>query len=255
MRIMDLWTLQREKAVATLSLNNPPKNFLNLDVMRTLIEVLNEIEADRTIHVVIIKSSIQDAFISGADVKIFHTADEESIFHFSDTGRQALQKLEELSTPVICQIDGACLGGGCELALCCDIRIASENARFGQPEIIYGLIPGAGGIQRMSRLLSKGQAMKLLFTGFTLKAEEAYRIGLIDELVSPGNLERKTRKISRRIASLAPGAVQTMKKLIRKGQHLDLETAITLDTGAFREIIKASETKAKIHAFFNRRFI
>lgn len=246
------WKLIKEKNVGILSFERHPKNYINFDVMTELREILGQIDNDLDIKVLIIDSNIPEVFISGADVGIF---DQEfsNVSHFVEESRKVFRKMEALSKPIIAAIDGICLGGGCEFALSCDIRVASQKAQFGQPEILYSLIPGGGGVQRLSRLVGKGQALKMMLTGFTLSAKEAYRTGLVEELVEEGKALMKAKKIAQRIERLSPLAIKTLKELVYKGEAVDIEKAYLLDYDAFQKILKSYDMKEGINAFFERR--
>lgn len=245
-----MWNLKVEKSVAVLSFYEEPANTMDLDFFIGLEEQLDQISENMNIRVVIIRSRREGIFISGADVNIFRSA---GVAPFISKAQQVFDKMIHLEKPVIAAIEGSCLGGGCEFALCCDIRIASETAVFGQPEILYGLIPGGGGIQRLVRLAGRGRALKMLLTGYTYHAAEAFSYGIIDEIAKEGEAFKAARKIARRIAMTSPAAVKAMKKLVNEGQDMEFKAACSLDQATFLELSEGREAKEGLRAALEKR--
>ncbi len=247
------WFLEIDKQIGILSFKNPPKNFLNMDIMNELNLELDSIENDSKILVLLIKSDIPEAFISGVDVKIFKEYANDQIMEFIEISRSVFNKIENLSKPVIAVIDGFCLGGGCEFAVSCDIKIASIKAKFGFPEIIYGLIPGGGVIRRLSRLITRGQAMKMLLTGFTINAEQSLDIGLIDEMCSEHEVMNNAFKIAERITKNSPLLIKTIKNLINQSIYHDKDFFQEIEIKEIKKIFTSFDFKEGLLAFFERR--
>lgn len=248
----NVWKLEKKKKIGIITFNNPPKNFFDMEVMFELDLILKAIEDDNSIHVIIIKSDIEGVFVSGADVNIFKK-DRGSIANFVERSGKILRRIEKFPKPIIAAINGAAIGGGCELAVCCDIRIAGESSHFGQPEIIYALIPAGGVIKRISNLLTRGQMMKMLLTGFTYNAKDAYKIGLVEEVVPDDDVMKIALKIANRIASLSPLAVKSVKKLINQDLDINFDNDYQKTLSAFNTIIESDDLKEGLSAFFERR--
>ena len=181
---MDLILKKIENDICTLTINRPEQyNALNIEVLKELDSILNWILEETTVRVVIITGNGEKAFIAGADIHVMRKMDEKEAELFSKYGQDLTRKIEEFKLPIIAAVNGFALGGGCEFAMACHIRYASENAVFGQPEVGLGLIAGFGGTQRLPRLVGKGLAMELLLSGNNINADEAYRIGLVNKVV------------------------------------------------------------------------
>ena len=179
----------KEEAIATVTINRPKAlNALNLETLLEMRQCFTELAADRSIRVVIITGAGEKAFVAGADISYMQGLDPVAGKIFGNLGHEVMRTIENLPQPVIAAINGFALGGGCELALACDIRLAASNAKFGQPEVNLGIIPGFGGTQRLPRLIGKGLANELIFSGNIIDAEEACRIGLVNRVFAPENL-------------------------------------------------------------------
>jgi len=210
--------LERNGAVAVLTINRPKAlNALNSDTLSELSTVLDELGRDSSVKVVILTGSGEKAFVAGADISQMKDFNSLEGRRFAQLGHATFRKIELLPQPVIAAIKGFALGGGCELAMACDIRLASENAKFGQPEVTLGLTAGFGGTQRLPRLVGTGLASELLFTGDVIDAHEAYRIGLVNHVYAPDTLMEEAQKLAERIAERAPVAVQLSKSLSNVG--------------------------------------
>src|SRR5262249_13822444 len=196
--------IERRGRVAILTINRPDKlNALNIPTRNEILAALDQLEKDEAVRVVVITGAGEKAFIAGADINEFAgmtAVAQRAVMK----GRRAFDAVEDFRKPVIAMINGFALGGGCELALACDIRIASTKARLGQPEIKLGIIPGGGGTQRLTRLIGEGKAMELALTGDMISAEEALTLGLVNHVVAPENLEEKTFEIANKIAEMSP---------------------------------------------------
>jgi enoyl-CoA hydratase len=241
-----------EGHIALITLNNPPVNALSPEVTAELSAALDELKPNRDVRVLIL-TAVGKTFVAGANIEIFKHLDRKSGEEYALTVDDMQRKLEEFEWPVIAAINGHALGGGCELAMCCDIRIASSKARFGQPEVTLGVIPGAGGTQRLPRLVPLGKAKRMLFTGEHITAEEAERIGLVDYVVEPGNELIEARKIAERILKNAPVAVKFAKKSVNRGMQMPLSDALMMESMLFGELFETSDVLEGVDAFFNKR--
>lgn len=180
---------EKRDTVLLITINRPEKlNALNSEVLDALDSTIDSLLADQTLKGAIITGAGEKAFVAGADISGFLKGDRNSGAVFAEKGQQLFSKIENASKPIIAAVNGFALGGGCELAMCCHFRLASENAKFGQPEINLGIIPGYGGTQRLTRLVGKGRAMELMMTGENIDAQEAYRIGLVNHVCKQEDL-------------------------------------------------------------------
>src|SRR5882757_9876134 len=204
--------LEKRGHVAVVTINRPDKlNALNILTRTEIVNVLEELKYDSDTRVVVFTGAGEKSFIAGADISEFEGRTVVDQIR-AMTERNAFQAVGDFPKPVIAMINGFCLGGGCELALACDIRIASEKARFGQPEINLGLIPGGGGTQRLTRLIGEGKAMELILTGEIIDAASALELGLVNIVVPPSDLRAKTMEMANRIADKSPIALRMAKE-------------------------------------------
>jgi enoyl-CoA hydratase len=195
----DAVLVEKLDRVATITVNRPDKlNALNAEVLVSLAIALEQLRQDTEVRVVVLTGAGEKAFIAGADIAEFKGAAAVDQYRIMQT-RDIYSAMERFPKPTIAMINGFCLGGGCELAMACDIRVASEGAKLGQPETNLGLIPGGGGTQRLPRLVGQGQAMRLIYTGEIINAEKAERIGLVDQVVPPAELRDKTMELAAKI--------------------------------------------------------
>ncbi len=250
-----LYEKDKEKGIVKLTINRPEvRNALNAATRKEIRNAAGKIEKDEDVRVVIITGAGEKAFISGADITAFKDATpimmEESA---SILGQQLFSDIENLSVPVIAMINGFCLGGGQELALCCDIRIASENAKFGQPEINIGIFPGAGGTQRLPRLIGWGKAKELIYTGKIIDAAEAERIGLVDKVVPPDRLEEEVEQLAATIASKSPLIIKLVKKVINRGMYTDLAAGLAYEKANFALCFATEDHIEGVTAFLEKR--
>lgn len=244
--------LNKEDGVATIIINRPDvRNALNRETWLELREAIKDVGMDNGVKVAVITGAGDKAFVGGADIKglsersMFETLEWEAI--------DILSELENLKKPVIAAVNGFALGGGCELAMACDIRIASENAKFGQPEVGLGIIPGAGGTQRLPRLVGKGKAKELIFTGDIIDAREAERIGLVNKVVPQEELMNAVKGMTKKIMGKGHLAVRLAKEAINAGMEMDLEKALLLERIA-QTVIFSSEDRAEgLSAFLEKR--
>lgn len=246
--------LEQNGAIAVLTINRPKAlNSLNADTLTELSAALDELGRNSSVKVVILTGSGNKAFVAGADIaqmKEFNALEARS---FAQLGHAAFRKIELLPQPVIAAVNGFALGGGCELAMACDIRLASETAKFGQPEVTLGLTAGFGGTQRLPRLVGTGIASELLFTGGNIDAQEAYRIGLVNHVYPLETLMEEALKLANRILACAPVAVQLSKSAVQRGINIDLDSGQAYEAGAFSLTFSTHDQKEGCTAFLERR--
>ena len=244
-----------EKGIARIIIDRPEvRNALNQATRMELIEIVSDLKHDNDIRVVIITGAGDKAFVAGADITEFREATPIIIQErAATTGQQLYNDIEDLPMPVIAMINGFCLGGGNELAMVCDIRIASENAKFGQPEINVGIIPGAGATQRLPRLIGWGKAKELIYTGRIIDAAEAERIGLVDKVVPQDKLEDTVNQLAETIASKSPVIVKIAKKTINKGMYTDLAAGLSYERTSFSLCFSTEDHMEGIMAFLEKR--
>jgi enoyl-CoA hydratase len=221
-------------------------------VLRELKEVVAQLREDSDVRAVIITGE-GPAFISGADIRTMLEGDLAYVEGFTRFGQEVMNDIERLDKPVIAAINGYALGGGLELALACDIRLASTEARMGFPEVGLGIYPGFGGTQRTPRLVGKGQACELIFTGNHIDADEAMRIGLVNRVVSPKQLMSEAWKLARRIAQQGPIAVAKAKEAVNLTQRTDLETGLESELQGVMKTFTTEDQKEGMTAFIERR--
>lgn len=245
----------KENSIAKVAINRPDvRNALNLATRRELREVLRDIESDENVRVLIITGAGDKAFIGGADVSELKQLNPVAAEAYASTlGAQLYADIENLRVPVIAMINGFCLGGGCELAMCCDIRIASETAKLGQPEINLGIFPGGGGTQRLPRLVGWGRAKELMFTGRLVDAAEAGRIGLVDKVVPPDKLDSTVKEIADAIASKSPLIMKLLKKSINKGMYSDMGAGLGYEKANWSLCFGTADSMEGLSAFLEKR--
>ncbi|WP_010632019.1 enoyl-CoA hydratase/isomerase family protein [Sporolactobacillus vineae] len=247
--------LKTEAHTALLTMTRPEAlNALNTGMLRELEAAFDHLAEEREIRAVIVTGSGERAFIAGADIGEMegHTPGEAE--RFSRSGHRLMAKIEQLPQPVIAAVNGYAMGGGCELALACDFRLASRNAQFGQPEVGLGIIPGFGGTQRLPRLIGSGLAKELLFTGRTIPAERAREIGLVNEVyASRAELDVHACQLARMIAGQAPLAVQRLKKLVNDGPEKAFNRALHDETEQFAGLFMTQDQKEGMNAFLKKR--
>ncbi|HZJ84289.1 MAG TPA: short-chain-enoyl-CoA hydratase [Syntrophomonadaceae bacterium] len=245
--------LEKEEGLAILYINRPDAmNALNYEVLRELKIALSKISADDEIKALIITGTGDKAFVAGADISYMQPLHPGEGKEFSQFGQEIFLTIENLEKPVIAAINGFALGGGCELALTADMRLAAENARFGQPEVGLGIIPGFGGTQRLPRLVGEAIAKEIIFTGSMINAEEAYRIGLVNHVYPQEALLDEAKKLAHKIMGNAPMAVALSKTAINKGMQTDINSAMIIETGLFGLCFSTADQKHGMSAFINK---
>jgi len=252
--VSQLVLVETSDRIRTLTINRPEKlNALNSEVMAALDRALDEARADESVGVVVITGAGEKAFIAGADIgELAKLSPLEGREH-ALKGQAVLAKLETLGKPVIAAVNGYALGGGCELALACTIRIASENARFGQPEVKLGILPGYGGSQRLARLVGKGRAMQLCLTAEQIDAAEAYRIGLVNKVVPAGQTLTAAHEMGKAILANGPVACRYVIEAIHRGLEMPLSEGLGLEATLFGLCAATSATKEGMTAFLEKR--
>jgi len=243
-----------ENGTAVVTINRPAAlNALNKDVLDELGAAFAALEGDATVTCIILTGSGAKAFVAGADIAAMQSMDAVAAEDFARLGHKIFNAIENCAKPVIAAVNGFALGGGCELAMACDIRIASENARFGQPEVNLGVIPGFGGTLRLSRLVGKGRAKELIFTGDMVDAADAYRIGLANKVVSAETLLAEAKQMAAKIASKGPLAVRLAKQAVNNGLEMDQDRAGRYEAGLFGLCFASDEQKEGMLAFLEKR--
>lgn len=243
-----------EDGIAVVTINRPAAlNALSAEIIEELATAFETLKKDAAVACVILTGSGPKAFVAGADIAAMQALDAVSATHFARLGHAVLRDIENFPKPVIAAVNGFALGGGCELAMACDIRIAAENARFGQPEVNLGVIPGFGGTLRLSRLVGKGRAKELIFTGDMIDAQEAYRIGLANKVVAAEELLAEARRMAKKIAAKGPVAVRFAKESVDSGLEMDLDRACRYEADLFGLCFATADQKEGMQAFLDKR--
>lgn len=241
-----------ENKVAILTINNPPVNALSPDLTQELSQKFDELGKNAAVQSVILTGTGK-AFVAGADIRIFLDLDRSSGEAYALAVTDMQRKIEEFALPVIAAVNGYALGGGCELAMACDIRIASSKAIFGQPEVTLGVMPGAGGTQRLPRLVAVGKAKRLLFSGEYIDATEAERIGLVDQVTAPGEELNEAKKLAQKIIKNAPIALRYIKKAVNRGLQMPLSDALMMEATLFGALFETQDVREGVNAFLEKR--
>ena len=243
-----------ENGVATIAINRPKAlNALNLATLTELKDVVEKIAVDKAVQVVIITGAGEKSFVAGADIVEMSTKNAVEGRVWGQVGQNIFTEIENLPQPVIAAVNGFALGGGCELACACDIRYASENAKFGQPEVGLGITPGFGGTQRLTRVVGRGHAKELIYTANIIDAQEALRIGLVNKVVSQAELMDVVMKVAKTITKKAPVAVQLAKAAINRGINCDVVTGISYEAEVFGLCFATADQKEGMKAFIEKR--
>jgi enoyl-CoA hydratase len=245
--------LEKRGAVAVLTINRPDKlNALNSTVHAEGVAALDELKQDETVRVLVITGAGEKAFIAGADISEFAgqtPVTQRNLFY----GRSLFNSLDVFPKPVIAMINGFCLGGGNELAMACDLRIASEKARFGQPEINLGIICGGGGTQRLTKLIGETKAMELILTGDMIDAATALNLGLVNYVYAPEELETKTMELANKIAEKSPIALQMSKEAVKLASRSNLDEGLRREVDLFAICFSTEDKEEGVSAFLEKR--
>ncbi|MDR3588640.1 MAG: short-chain-enoyl-CoA hydratase [Negativicutes bacterium] len=245
---------EKADGIAIVTVNLPKAlNALNADTIKELDKMADQLAGDDEVKVVIITGAGDKAFVAGADITEMRPMSAIQGRNWGKLAQAVFNKIENLPKPVIAAVNGYALGGGNELAMACDIRIASESAKFGQPEVSLGVPPGFAGTQRLPRLVGKGRAKELLFTGDMIDAAEAYRIGLANKVVAPEALLDTAKALAKKIMSRAPLAVQICKAAVNEGLDMDLESGVAYEAEVFGLCFATADQKEGMAAFVEKR--
>ncbi len=246
--------LATEGGVATVTINRPKAlNALNAAVLQELTDVFTQLAKDESLRAVILTGAGGKAFVAGADIAAMADLNPLQAREFGVLGQNLMELIETFPRPVIAAIDGFALGGGCELAMACDIRLASESAKFGQPEVNLGVIPGFAGTQRLPRLVGKGIAKELLYTGDIINAAEALRIGLVNKVVENGKLLEAAQEMASKIAKKGPLAVQLCKAAVNNGLEMDIGKGCAYEADLFALCFASEDQSEGMKAFLEKR--
>ncbi len=244
----------KKNSIAYVAVNRPKVlNALNMATMEEMRSAFTDIRNDASIRVALLTGAGEKAFIAGADIGELAKHDAVQGKEYTHRGQSVLDLIENLGKPVIACINGFALGGGCEIAMACTMRLASENAKFGQPEVKLGIIPGYGGTQRLPRLVGKGIAMQLVLAGEMITAQEAHRIGLVNEVTAPADLIPRAEAIAQKIIANAPLAVQFAMEAVNKGMEMNLAEGLYLEATLFGVACATDDKKEGTLAFLEKR--
>jgi enoyl-CoA hydratase len=251
---MENLKLKKKNAIAYVTIDRPKVlNALNMATMQELWQVFSDLKDDKQIRVVILTGGGEKAFVAGADINELAKNDPVEAKAYTHKGQATLDLIENLGKPVIGCINGFALGGGCEIAMACTMRLASENAKLGQPEVKLGLIPGYGGTQRLPRLVGTGLAMQILLTGEMITAEEAHRIGLVNEVVPADRLIPRAEEIAQKITGMAPLAIQYCMEAVNQGMNMTLQEGLFLEATLFGMCCATEDKREGTTAFLEKR--
>ena len=246
--------IEKKDNIAAVTINRPDKlNALNSQTMSELKEAFTELKSDSEIYVVIVTGSGEKAFVAGADIAELNKLDVITGKTFAESGQAVFNLIENLDKPVIAAVNGFALGGGCELALACHIRIASENAKFGQPEVNLGIIPGYGGTQRLTRLINSGRAMEYILTGDMIDANEALRIGLVNKVYPKAELIKKAMEMAKKIVSKAQQAIRLSVKAVNMVDEVSGKEGLNYEASLFSLACGTEDFKEGTKAFLEKR--
>lgn len=246
--------VERRDRIAFVTINRPDKlNAINLEVIAELKTVFDSFEEDENIGVIILTGAGEKAFIAGSDISALAGYSPEQAKNYSEVGNTFLSRMQNFPKPVIAAVNGFALGSGCEFAMACHIRVASENAKFGQPEVNLGLIPGHGGTQRLARIVGIGKAMELTLTGNTIDANEAHRIGLANKVVPLAELKNAAEEMAKIILTKAPPAITYAIKALNSNLELPITEGLKLEAQLFSDCFKTEDFKEGTKAFLEKR--
>ncbi len=246
--------IQKEEGLGWIIVNRPDRlNALNAETIQELSEAFLSFQEDEEVKAVILTGSGEKAFVAGADIEELARLDSESGKEYVLKGQELTKTIENFKKPVIAAVNGFALGGGTEIALACHIRIASENAKMGQPEVKLGIIPGYGGTQRLTRLTGKGNAMELILSGKMINAQEAYKIGLVNKVVPFADLKPTCEAMAKEIIANAPLALQYSIEAINRGLDKELEEGLLYEAEMFGKVCSTEDSKEGTQAFLEKR--
>lgn len=242
-----------ENRVAVVSIHRPPLNPLNTKVFQELSALIDELEAHQQVGAVVITGAGEKAFVAGADIREMMDLDLAGMMEMNKISRIAFLKIENASKPVIAAVNGLALGGGCELALACDLRICSENAKFAFPEVNLGIIPGGGGTQRLPRIVGQGVAKELLYFGEMIDAQRALAIHLVNKVVPADQLLPTAKEWAEKLAQKPTMALRMLKEAVNTGANVDLQSGLMVETACFGNAFATEDRKEGMRAFAEKR--
>jgi enoyl-CoA hydratase/carnithine racemase len=248
-----------EDKIAVLTIDHPPVNSLNSQVLQELSEAVDELLASKEVKAVVVAGGGTNAFVAGADIpeikELIEKPDDEyaEASKFLELGQGINLKIEQADKPFIAAINGFCLGGGLELAMACHVRVCSDRARLGQPEINLGIIPGFGGTQRLARIVGKGKAVELILTGDMIKAQEAYRLNLVNKVVPAGAVLKEARDLARKIVSKSKFPIAASLRAITEGLDLSIEEGLSVEVDQFVGLAETEDIHEGVSAFLEKR--
>ena len=250
---MSLVTTSKTDGICTVKINRPDKlNAMNMDVAKELVTLFENLSKDDSVKVIILTGEGDKAFSAGADIEYMSKISADESEEYAKLGQLVTATVENVKQPTIAAVNGFALGGGCELAMSCDIRIAANTAKMGQPEVTIGVPPGWGGTQRLMRIVGISKAKELVYTGKMIKAEEAREIGLVNQVVELSTLMDETMKMAKTIAGNSSIAVRMSKAAINKGRNADLDTGLGLELLAWRNCFTHPDREERMTAFVNK---
>ncbi len=250
---MSFLTTTNEEGICVVKINRPEKlNAMNIDVAKEIITTFKQLEKDDKVKVIIITGEGDKAFSAGADIEYMSKISPDESEVYAKLGQELTATVENVTKPTIAAVNGYALGGGCELAMSCDIRIASDNAKIGQPEVTIGIPPGWGGTQRLMRIVGIAKAKELVFTGKPVNANTAKEIGLVNHVFEQSSLMDESMKMAKQIASNATLAVHMSKTAINKGRNADLDTGLGVELLAWRNCFSDPEREKRMTDFANK---
>ena len=250
---MSLLTVKNEEGICTVTINRPEKlNAMNIDVAKEIITTFKDLDKDDNVKVIILTGEGDKAFSAGADIEYMSKISSEESERYAKLGQELTATVENVTKPTIAAVNGFALGGGCELAMSCDIRIASDNAKIGQPEVTIGIPPGWGGTQRLMRIVGIAKAKELVFTGKAVNANVAKEIGLVNHVYEQAVLMDESLKLAKTIAANATLAVHMSKTAINKGRNADLDTGLGVELLAWRNCFSDPEREERMTNLVNK---
>ena len=249
---MEFVTYEQDGFVGIVTINRPKSlNALNSEVLKEIEAAFDAIDLEAT-RAVILTGAGEKSFVAGADIGEMSTLTKEEGEAFGKTGNDVFRKIETFPIPVIAAVNGFALGGGCEISMSCDIRLCSDNAVFGQPEVGLGITPGFGGTQRLARLVGAGKAKEMIYTAFNIKADEAYRIGLVNAVYPQAELMDAAMKLATKISRNAPIAVRNCKKAINDGIQVNIDDALVIEEKLFGDCFETHDQREGMACFLSR---
>jgi len=250
---MSLVTTSKSDGVCTVKINRPDKlNAMNMDVAKELIKTFETLGKDDNIKVIILTGEGEKAFSAGADIEYMSKISPDESVEYAKLGQLVTSTVELVKQPTIAAVNGFALGGGCELAMSCDIRLAADTAKLGQPEVTIGILPGWGGTQRLMRIVGIAKAKELVYTGRMINAEEAKEIGLVNHVYPLASLQEEALKMAQAIAKNSSMGVQMSKTAINKGRNADLDTGLAIELLAWRNCFTHPDREERMTAFLNK---